>query len=120
MSFITSLCLILVLALAAESSAETSFKDNIFAKFDGTYDVEPEKGEVEGFEYTLHNFTFPASSEDGHKRVKRLGENVNSAVQHRLCIMTFNIRTYTDSGLVNKDTIIAHVSFTEFLLAIAI
>lgn len=113
----TSLYLVLVaLIFVAESFAETSFKkDDIVAKFDNEYDLTSETKEVEGFKYTLHNFTFSASDKGGgggHERVKRLQHAVESNNPLPLCVMTFNIRTYTFRGgaAAYKDMAIAHVS----------
>ena len=103
------------LILAAESLAETSLKDDsVIAKFDKDYGLTSERKEVEGFKYTLHNFTFSASNKGGggHERVKRLQEAVESNVPLPLCVMTFNIKTYSFQGdtAAYKDMVIARVS----------
>lgn len=112
----TLMCLALALSLIPKSFSSTNFKDDIFAKFDGDYEVASEKDEIEGFEYTLHNFTFSAfdvkgGGDDGHERVKRLQQPIAGNLAP-LCIMTFNIRTYTAPalGVRGKDIVIARVS----------
>ena len=109
----TFLCLVLALAFATESlAAKTTLGEDFFAKFDGDYEVTSEKDEIEGFEYALRNFTFPALSEgDSHDRVKRLQAPGSGG---NLCIMTFNIRVYVsprDGRPQDKDRVIAQVSF---------
>lgn len=100
-----SLCLALslFLALVFAAVAGTNFKKDgdVLAK---------KKKEVEGFEYMLHNLTFPAV--DGHKRVKRLQQAVGNDNSLPLCVMTFNIGTYTFEGGVaaHRDMVIARVS----------
>lgn len=119
----TSLYLALALTFAAESFAATSLKDDIFAKFDDDYEVASERDEVEGFEYALHNFTFPSfdvkgGGDGGHERVKRLQQPALGGNLAPLCIMTFNIRTYkgpTNGIMRDKDYIIAHVSLLTLL-----
>lgn len=108
-----SLCLVLVLTIIAESLAATTPEDDIFAKFGSDYDLTTETDVVEGFEYTLRNFTFPAFDGGGgrHDRVKRLQQPAIGNNHAPLCIMTFNIRTYTATAQVrSKDVIIAQVS----------
>lgn len=106
----TSLCLVLALTIAA--GAATTLKD---AKFDSDYDMTSEiSDEIEGLEYTLRNFTFPAfDGGGGHDRVKRLLEPIGKdPAPNPLCIMTFNIRAYKGpkGSKRSKDDIIAQVS----------
>ena len=106
----------LTLVIAAESLAKTSFKHGIFANLESDYDLTSEKDEVDGFDYELFNFTFPmfdGNGDEGHERVKRFQvPSVNNP--NPLCIMTFNIRSYTSPpppGLPrNKEAVIARVS----------
>ena len=107
-----SVCLALALTLLGESIAESkSFEDDIIATFDEhDYILNTEKNEIEGLEYTLHNFTISASEKNNHNRVKRLQGAIPGTT---LCVMTFNIRTYAPpqaGQLRPKDMIIPRVS----------
>ena len=105
-----SLCLALALTFFGESfAASISFQDDIIASFGDEYILKTEKNEIEGLEYTLHNFTFSASEKNDHNRVKRLQGAIPGTT---FCVMTFNIRTYSPPaiGLRGKDIVIARVS----------
>lgn len=108
------MCLVFLLVIASESLAKTYFKEDIIAKLDEDYELVSEKKKVDGFEYTLHNITFPVQDESkaSHERVKRL-PGALAGNPAPLCIATFNIRTYTApaAGVAQpKDDIIARVS----------
>lgn len=102
-----SVWLTLALAFFGESDAKSkTFEDDIIATFsDHDYILNTKTSEIEGLEYTLHNFTFSALEKS---RVKRLQGAIAGTT---LCVMTFNIRTYAPpaTGFRPKDIIIAHV-----------
>ena len=104
-----SVCLALALTYFGESFAASSFEDDNIATFGDNYILKTEKNEIEGLEYTLHNFTFSVSEKSSHNRVKRLQGAIPGTT---LCVMTFNIRTYSPPQILlrGKDIIIAHVS----------
>lgn len=119
MSGTVVLCLALALALAS-AAAKTNLKESILAQIDGDFDLSLEKEAIEGLEYELFNLTFPHSDvEDAgaRERVKRWQQP--NFPDSSLCMMTFNIRTYTSkTGMLRgRDSIIASVRFTELELS---